>query len=129
MKSPQIHHLSILRTSKSLSSLKSTTFKLINDVLLLFRLSMTPKRKIIVPISNDFTCKEKRQWYIDVYGLEGMQYHRLHSNPPSVLFNLSKEMKSPQIHHLSILRTSKSLSSLKSTTFKLINDVLLLFRL
>ena len=39
---------------------------------------MTPKRKIIVPISNDFTCKEKRQWYIDVYGLEGMQYHRLH---------------------------------------------------
>ena len=37
------------------------------------------------------------------------------SNPPSLLFDLSKEMKSPHIHYLSILISQRRLRALKST--------------
>ena len=40
------------------------------------------------------------------------------SNPPSLLFDLSKEMKSPQIHHLSILISQRRWRALKFTIFK-----------
>ena len=40
---------------------------------------MASKNKVArVPVSVDYTCNELRKWYLDIYGIEGAQFHKVH---------------------------------------------------
>ena len=97
MKSPQIHHLisqrrwrviksTILISPRNGRALKSTTIHL----------------KLFKVLGSMYLYTHHMSIYLGS------------SNPPSLLFDLSKEMKSPQIHHFDTL--SRSCRALKSTT-------------
>ena len=45
----------------------------------LFQEEMAPKTQVArVPISVDYTCNDLRKWYLDIHGVEGAQFHKVH---------------------------------------------------
>ncbi|MCO5589410.1 hypothetical protein L7F22_043377 [Adiantum nelumboides] len=44
-----------------------------------FNVDMAPKKQVArSAVSVDYTCNELRKWYLDIYGLDGAQFHKVH---------------------------------------------------
>ena len=45
----------------------------------LFQEEMAPKTQVAkVPISVEYTCNDLWKWYLDIHGVEGAQFHKVH---------------------------------------------------